>query len=73
MKNVDSKLLLGLVVGAAVGAAVGYLITSDNREQVMDELNKVVGKIKDGVHGALDKYKEGKTEIVTKTEEIISE
>ena len=23
MKNVDSKLLLGLVVGAAVGAAVG--------------------------------------------------
>ena len=25
MKNVDSKLLLGLVVGAAVGAAVGYL------------------------------------------------
>ena len=25
MKNVDSKLLLGLVVVAAVGAAVGYL------------------------------------------------
>ena len=29
MKNVDSKLLLGLVVGAAVGAAVGYLAATD--------------------------------------------
>ncbi len=28
MKNVDSKLLLGLVVGAAVGAAVGYVAAS---------------------------------------------
>ena len=33
MKNVDSKLLLGLVVGAAVGAAVGYLAATDKREQ----------------------------------------
>ena len=32
MKNVDSKLLLGLVVGAAVGAAVGYLAATDKRE-----------------------------------------
>lgn len=73
MKNVDSKLLLGLVVGAAVGAAIGYLATSDNREQIVDELNKVVGKIKDGVHSALDKYKEEKTEVVSTTEEIVSE
>ena len=34
MKNVDSKLLLGLVVGAAVGAAVGYLAATDKREQL---------------------------------------
>ena len=31
MKNVDSKLLLGLVVGAAVGAAVGYLAATDKK------------------------------------------
>lgn len=36
MKNVDSKLLLGLVVGAAVGAAVGYLAATDKREQLLD-------------------------------------
>ena len=37
MKNVDSKLLLGLVVGAAVGAAVGYLAATDKREQLLEE------------------------------------
>ena len=48
MKNVDSKLLLGLVVGAAVGAAVGYLAATDKREQLLEELNGVVGKVKAG-------------------------
>ena len=33
MKNVDSKLLLGLVVGAAVGAAVGYLAATDKTKE----------------------------------------
>lgn len=46
MKSVDSKLLLGLVVGAAVGAAVGYLAATDKREQLLEELNGVVGKSK---------------------------
>ena len=49
MRNVDSKLLLGLVVGAAVGAAVGYLAATDKREQLLDELNNVVGKVKEGL------------------------
>ena len=48
MKSVDSKLLLGLVVGAAVGAAVGYLAATDKREQLLEELNGVVGKVKEG-------------------------
>ena len=60
MKNVDSKLLLGLVVGAAVGAAVGYLAATDKREQLLEELNGVVGKVKEGFNSALAKYKEGK-------------
>ena len=41
MKNVDSKLLLGLVVGAAVGAAVGYLAATDKREELLDDLKEV--------------------------------
>ena len=64
MKNVDSKLLLGLVVGAAVGAAVGYLAATDKREDLLNELNSVVGKAK---------YKEGKAEAVKPVEEVIAE
>ena len=73
MKNVDSKLLLGLVVGAAVGAAVGYLAATDKREQLLEELNGVVGKVKEGFNSALAKYKEGKAEIAKTTEEIVAE
>ncbi|MCC8153160.1 MAG: hypothetical protein LIP01_02435 [Tannerellaceae bacterium] len=58
MKNVDSKLLLGLVVGAAVGAAVGYLAATDKKEQLLDEFNGVIGKVKEGVNSAIAKYRE---------------
>lgn len=68
MKSVDSKLLLGLVVGAAVGAAVGYLAATDKREQLLEELNGVVGKVKEGFNSALAKYKEGKEAAVAATE-----
>ena len=73
MKNVDSKLLLGLVVGAAVGAAVGYLAATDKREQLLEELNGVVCKVQEGFNSALAKYKEGKTEFTLTTEEIVAE
>ena len=59
MKSVDSKLLLGLVVGAAVGAAVGYLAATDKREQLSEELNGVVCKVKEFFNSALAKYREG--------------
>ena len=73
MKSVDSKLLLGLVVGAAVGAAVGYLAATDKREDLLNELNSVVGKVKEGFNSALAKYKEGKAEAVKPVEEVIAE
>jgi len=64
--NIDSKLLLGLVVGVAVGAAIGYLAATDKKDQILDELNNVVGKVKEGfntaVNAAVNKYKDCKTE-----------
>ena len=66
MKSVDSKLLLGLVVGAAVG----YLAATDKKEQLLDELNNVVGKVKEGFNSALAKYKESKQEPVQPAENI---
>lgn len=58
--NVDSKFLLGLLIGGAVGAAIGYLAATDKREQLIDELNDVVGKVKSTVNMALSKYKDGR-------------
>ena len=64
MKNVDSKLLLGLVVGAAVGAAVGYLAATDKREDLLNELNSVVGKVKEGFNSALANTKKEKQKLL---------
>ena len=58
--NVDSKFLLGLLIGGAVGAAIGDLAATDKREQLIDELNDVVGKVKSTVNMAISKYKEGR-------------
>ena len=58
--NVDSKFLLGLLIGGAVGAAIGYLAATDKREQLIDELNDVVGKVKSTVNMTISKYKDGR-------------
>lgn len=58
MKNVDSKLLLGLVIGAAVGAAVGYLAATDKREELLEDLKEFSGKVKEGFNQALAKAKD---------------
>jgi gas vesicle protein len=58
MKNyVDSKLLLGLVIGAVVGAAIGYLAATDKKDHILDELNGIVGKVKEGFNTSVNKYK----------------
>ncbi len=73
MKSVDSKLLLGLVVGAAIGAAVGYLAATDKREQLLDELNSVVGKVKEGFNSAVAKYKESHAETADAAGDSVAE
>ena len=73
MKSIDSKLLLGLVVGAAVGAAVGYLVATDKKEQILDELNNVVGKVKEVCSGAMAKIKEAKGGCEKAVEDVVSE
>ena len=70
--NVDSRLLLGLVIGAAVGAAVGYLAATDKKDQILNELSDIAGKVKDGFNTAVAKYKENKSEIEPTVEETAS-
>ena len=67
--NVDSKLLLGLVIGAAIGAAVGYLAATDKKEQILDEIGELAGKVKEGFNTAFAKFKEAKCETTKTVEE----
>ncbi len=53
MKQVDSKLLLGLLIGAAVGGAITYLATSDKKEEWLKDLTDLAGKAKEGFNEAL--------------------
>ena len=73
MKNLDSKLLMGLIIGAAIGAAIGYLATSDHREDIVDELNKIADKVKDGVNAALHKHKTADAAPEVETPETVAE
>jgi NAD/NADP transhydrogenase beta subunit len=67
--NVYSKLFLGLLVGAAVGVAIGYLAATDKKEQIVGELNSLVGKVKDGFNSVINKYKGKLGEIVDEAAE----
>lgn len=57
MKNVDSKLVLGLIIGAAAGLAIGYLAASGKKDDLLEELDKLAGKVKNTVCAAIDNYK----------------
>ena len=57
-RNADPKLLLGLVIGAAVGVTIGYLAATEKRRPLFDELNEMIGKVKDGFQSAVSKFKE---------------
>ena len=45
MKKCESNLLF-LAIGAAVGTAVGYVIASDKKEEWLEDISRLVNKIK---------------------------
>jgi gas vesicle protein len=57
MKNNVNSLLVGLAIGTAIGAAIGYLAGTEKKEEILDELNTIVNKVKDGFTATVNKYK----------------
>lgn len=47
--------LLFLAIGAAIGAAAGYVAASDKKEEWMNEIGKLVVKVKKNVKGEASK------------------
>lgn len=63
----DGKLLLGLSIGLALGAAVGYVLSSDKKEEWLEQANTLADKVKVGVQNAI--YK-GKSDVNDLKEDI---
>jgi gas vesicle protein len=60
--NNGTKLLLAFLAGAVVGVAVGYLLNSDKKDVLIDDLKESASKIKDDIKEGIEK---GKTIIDT--------
>lgn len=54
MKKCNSNLLF-LAIGAAVGTAIGYVIASDKKEEWLEDVSNVVGRIKQNVKSSMSK------------------
>ena len=55
--NNGSKLLLAFLAGAAVGVAVGYLLNSEKKDEIIDDLKQSATKIKDDLKEGIEKGK----------------
>lgn len=58
MKTENSKLVLGLLAGAAIGAAVAYLLTTDKKEQWIEDAGCLLGKAKESLTDMAESVKD---------------
>lgn len=74
-RNIDSQLLSGLlsglVIGAAVGVTVGYLVATKKRGPLSDELNELIGNVKDGFQWAVSKFKGNRVHEALESTQVI--
>ncbi len=49
MKSENAKLLIGLGIGAIVGAAIAYLMTSEKKEKLVEDLHQSMDEVKENI------------------------
>lgn len=84
MKSNGTKLLLGFLVGAAVGTAIGFLLSSDKKEELLDDLSskldstkkKLSDVVKTGIEDvgiAVDKLNSIANTMISRTKSYVSD
>lgn len=68
----NSKLIAAFIAGAAIGGAVAWFLTSDKKEEILDELKNTAGKLKDDLTDTVEKGKRLVDDIKEKAEGYIS-
>ncbi len=66
-----SGMMLTFLAGAAVGAAIGYLLASGKGEELKEELDETIGKLKGEIDKQAQKGKEFIDEMKKKAEDAL--
>lgn len=72
MSNQNSKLIFALLAGAAVGAAIGFYFASDNKEEIVEDLKTMAGKVKEEMEADLEKGKQIVDELKGKFKDLVN-
>jgi len=69
----NSKILAAFLIGAAVGGAVAWFLSSDIKDELMDDIKEATDKFKDDLKETVEKGKRFVGNIKDKAEGYISE
>jgi len=68
----NAKMITTFLVGAAVGGAIAWFLTSDKKEDILEELKETAGKVKDDLTDTVEKGKKLVEDIKGKAEGYFS-
>ncbi len=68
----NTKMITAFLVGAAIGGAVAWFLTSDKKEEIIEELKDTADKVKEDLTDTVEKGKKLVEEIKEKAEGYFS-